>query len=193
MIGTFRDLLRGPGGEWILSFTVRDDPRTLLDKLKDKVLSIDIKKFDKKRSLDANAFCWAMCSDIGKAIRPPIPKEEVYRKAIRDVGRFFPVPVRDDLVGEWQRSWGRNGVGWFADVTDRSKNPGYTLMLSYCGTSVYTSSEMSVVLEYLKDEMEQLGLPIPLSKKEEERMMAEWQKAFCKRNGAAISADALTG
>ena len=188
MIGRFKDLLKLSDGEWLLSFIVRDDPRKLIDKVKDKVLNIDVNLFSKKRSLDANSFCWAMCSDIGKAIRPPIPKEEVYRKAIRDVGKFFPVPVRNDLIEEWKLSWSRNGVGWFAEVTDRSKTPGYTLMLSYCGTSVYTSSEMSVVLEYLKDEMEQLGLIIPLSKAEEERMMAEWQKAFCKRNGVATTA-----
>lgn len=188
MIGRFKDLMKLSDGEWLLSFIVRDDPRKLIDKLKDKILKIDIGLFEKKRSKDANSFCWAMCSDIGRAIRPPIPKEEVYRKAIRDVGKFFPVPVRNDLIEEWKLSWGRNGIGWFCDVTDRSKTPGYTLMMSYCGTSVYTSSEMSVVLEYLKDEMEQLGLVIPLSKKEEERMMADWQKAYCKRNGNVTSA-----
>jgi len=188
MRGRLKDLLRLSGGEWLLSFTTRDDPRKIMEKLKDSDVSLEISKYDPKRSKDANAFLWAMCTDIGKAIRPPIPKEEVYRKAIRDVGKYFPVPVRDDLVEEWKKSWSRNGIGWFADVTDRSKNPGYTLMFSYCGSSSYTVSEMSVLLDYLKDEMEQLGLQIPLSKDEEERMMADWHKAYCKRNGAVTSA-----
>ena len=174
MIGRFKDLLKLSDGEWLLSFIVRDDPRKLIDKVKDKVLNIDVNLFSKKRSLDANSFCWAMCSDIGKAIRPPIPKEEVYRKAIRDVGKFFPVPVRNDLIEEWQKAWSRKGTGWFAEATDKSKNPGYTLMFSYCGSSSYTVSEMSRLIDYLKDEMQQMGIPIKVSKEEEERLIAQW-------------------
>ena len=190
MKGRFKDLLRLSGGEWLLSFTTAEDPRKIIEKIKDQDISVEIKKFDPRRSNDMNAFLWAMCSDIGKSLRPPISKEEVYRKAIRDVGVFFPTPVRNDAVEEWKRVWHRNGVGWFAEETDKSKTPGYTLMFSYCGTSSYTVSEMSVVLEYLKDEMEQLGLPIPLSKEEEERLMTEWQKAYFKRNAVATSAGA---
>lgn len=177
MIGRLKDFLRLQGGEWLVSFTTRGNPERLFERLKNDDISVEIVKWEKLRSKDANAFMWALCTDIGNAIRPPVPKEEVYRKAIRDVGRYFPVPVRDDLVEEWKKCWSRKGTGWFADVTDRSKNPGYTLMFSYCGSSTYTVSEMSRLIDYLKDEMEQMGLSIPISKEEEERMLAAWGKA----------------
>lgn len=177
MTGRWKDLLRLSGGEWLVSFTTRENPGKLYDKLKDSEISLDLKKWEKVRSKDANAFMWSLCTEIGNAIRPPVPKEEIYRKAIKDVGHYFPVPVRDDLVEEWQKVWSRKGTGWFAEVTDKSKNKGYTLMFSYCGSSTYTVSEMSRLIDYLKDEMEQMGLMIPISKAEEERLLEQWGKA----------------
>ena len=192
MIGRFRDLLRGPGGEWIFSITTREDPRKLMDKLKDKDLSIEIKKHSPRRSKSANDFLWAMCTDIGNALMPPLPKEEVYRRAIRDVGVYEPLPIREDAVERFQRTWAENGIGWFVDVVDDSKLPGYKKCFAYYGSSKYTAEELSRVLDYLVQDMESMGLPIPLSKAEEERMMADWQKAYCKRNGVATSAGDLT-
>ena len=172
MTGRLKDMMRGMGGEWVVSFVTQDNPVTMFYRLKDHEVNIEIKKATKQRSKDANAFMWSLCTQIADAIRAT--KEEVYRKAIRDVGRYFPVPVRDDLVEEWQKSWSRNGVGWFAEVTDKSKNKGYTLMFSYCGTSTYTKEEMSRLIDYLIDDMKQMGLPIPASKEQEEALKA-WE------------------
>ena len=174
MIGRLKEILPLAGGEWLVSFTTRGNPVKRLNPLKNGEISVDITKYEETRSKDANSLLWALCTDIGNAIKPPVPKEEVYRKAIRDVGKYFPVPVRDDLIDEWKKCWSRKGTGWFADVTDRSKNPGYTLMFSYCGSSTYTVSEMSRLIDYLKDEMNQMGISIPISKAEEERLLAQW-------------------
>ena len=172
MIGRLKDMMRGMDGEWVISFATRDNPVAMYYRMKDFDVEIEIRKAAKKRSLDANAFMWSLCNEIAKAVRTT--KEEVYRKAIRDVGKYFPVPVRDDLVEEWQKSWSRNGTGWFADVTDKSKNKGYTLMFSYCGSSTYTTEEMSRLIDYLIDEMKQMELPIPASKEQEE-MLKAWR------------------
>lgn len=188
MIGKFKDLLSLSGGEWLLSFTVREDPRKLIDKIKDDVLSIDVKKNSAKRSKSLNDFCWAMCSDIGNALSPPLPKEEVYRRAIRDVGVYEPLPIREDAIDRFSKTWASRGIGWFIEVVDDSKLPGYKKVFAYYGTSTYTTYEMSKVIDYLKQDMENMGLVIPLSKEEERRLMGEWQKAYFKQNDVAISA-----
>ena len=74
MIGRLKDLMRMPGGEWYVSFTTKADPRKLFDDFREKDVSIDIGRVKKRRSKTANDFCWAMCTDIGKALTPPIPK-----------------------------------------------------------------------------------------------------------------------
>lgn len=191
MIGKLKDLLRLAGGEWVVSFTTRSDPGKLFDSLKDREVSVEITKASQPRSKSANDFLWAMCTDIGNALRPPLPKEMVYRQVIRDVGVYEPLPIRADAVETFQERWASKGTGWFADVVDDSKIPGYKLVFAYYGSSTYTSEEMSRLLDYLKQDMENMGLPIPLSKDEEARVMDRWQKALCKKTNGASSAAGL--
>ena len=189
MTGRLKDLMRLAGGEWVVSFTTRSDPGRMFDSLKDHEVSVEIKKASQPRSKSANDFCWAMCSDIGKALRPPLPKEMVYRQAIRDVGEYEPLPIKAEAVDTFCERWASKGTGWFAEVVDDSKLKGYKLVFAYYGTSTYTTEEMSRVLEYLKQDMDSMGLQIPLSNDEEARVMERWQKASCKRAGGATSAE----
>ena len=61
MIGKLKELLRLSGGEWLVSFTTRADPRLIFDKLHDKEVDVDIKRAYKRLSKTANDFMWAMC------------------------------------------------------------------------------------------------------------------------------------
>ena len=177
MIGKLKDLLRLQGGEWLVLFTTRADPRELFDKLKDKEVNVDIKKASKLRSRTANDFCWAMCTDIGNALRPPLPKEEVYRKAIGEVGKFETMHMRAEAINTFREIWSQRGIGWFTEVVDYSQIPGCKVVFAYYGSSTYTTEEMSRLIDYLKQDMENMNLPIPVSKEEEERMLAAWGKA----------------
>lgn len=177
MIARLRDCLRLMGGEWVLSIVTRENPGKLIDKLKDTDVNVEIKKVSKPRTKDANAFCWALCTDIGNALTPPLPKEEVYRRAIRDVGEYEPLPIREDAVETFRERWAAHGVGWFADVIDNSKLKGYKLVFAYYGSSTYDRERMAKLIDYLKQDAENMGLIIPLSKAEEERMMSAWGKA----------------
>ena len=188
MIGKLKEVMRLAGGEWVVSFTTRSDPGLIFDNLKDKEVSIEIKKNSHPRSKSANDFLWAMCTDIGKAMRPPLPKEMVYRQVIRDVGEYEPLPIKDEAVPIFCERWAAKGTGWFAEVVDDSKIPGYKLVFAYYGSSTYTSEEMSRLLDYLKQDMDNMGLPIPLSKEEEARVMERWGKASCKKASDALSA-----
>ena len=174
MIGKLKDLLRLSGGEWLVSFTTRENPGKLFDQIRDSDISVEIKRASKRRSKTANDFCWAMCTDIGNAMRPPLPKEQVYRMAIRDVGEYEPLPIKAEAVERFQTSWSKNGVGWFAEVIDDSKLPGYKLVFAYYGSSTYTTETMSRLIDYLKQDMENMGLQIPLSKAEQERLLEIW-------------------
>lgn len=175
MKGKLKDLTRNLDGTWNLAITLGGDCRAIWDKYREKDVDVEVKQYREKRSLDANAFCWALCSDIGKALRPPIPKEEVYRKAIRDVGRFTPIPIKAEAVERWCEDWSSGGTGWFCDIVDNSKFKGYKLIHAYYGTSTYDSKEMSIIIDYLVDDAEQMGIPIPLGKDEMERLKADWR------------------
>ena len=157
-----------------ITVTVDADFSRTFDALKDKPVVVDIKKAGKGRSRDANAFCWVLCSEIGKALIPPVDKEDIYRRAIKAVGVYTPVPVKAEDVETVRRRWEGHGTGWIMETVDDSKIPGYKLVFLYYGSSVYSVSEMRVLIDWLVDEAQQMELPIPLSKAEEERLLAQW-------------------
>lgn len=172
MIGKLTGIQRLFGGEWVLSFTTKGDAGKVYEQLKDADVSAEFKKYSPKRSKDANSFCWGLCTDIGKAVR--LPKEDVYRKAIREVGEYEPLPIREDAVETFQNRWASHGVGWFAEVIDNSKLPGYKLVFAYYGSSTYDTASMSRLLDYLVDDARDLGLEIP-ARKEQEEMLKSWR------------------
>lgn len=188
MKGRIKEILSLSGGEWQITLTTRVNPVRMFYRMKDKDLDIDIKVANPKRSLTANAFCWALCSDIGKAMTPPLAKEEVYRKAIRAVGVYTQLKVLIWDVDTLVRRWSSHGEGWFVDIVDDAGR-GYKLVNLYYGSSTYSADEMRLLLDWLVDEAEQLEIQIPLSKSETERIIELWGKASCKPNGNAISAE----
>ena len=191
MIGKLKDLLRTAGGEWVVSFTTRVDPRELFDQFRDQDINVEISKASKKRSKTANDFMWAMCTDIAKAIKST--KEEVYRKALwdaRDQIRAFDVlDIKAEAVDFFRRGWSQHGTGWFTEVIDYSMIPGRKTVLAFHGSSTFSSEQMSVLIDSLKQEMMNMELPILVSKEEEERMMAAWGKAYSRERSAVSSAE----
>lgn len=174
MTGQLRDITVNLDGTQNITVTVRGDWRKEIRRLAGKELDIEIKPHREKRSPDANAFCWALCRDIGEAIRPAVPDREIYRTAIRDMGKYIPVPIRSDMVEDAQRLWSANGTGWFIDVIDDSKLPGYKFCRIYYGSSTYDSKTMSKLIDYLVSEAEQMGIKIPASKEQIQRIKAAW-------------------
>ena len=172
MIGRLTNIRRLFGGEWEMTFSTKGDAGKVYERLKDADVNAEFKKYSPQRSKDANSFCWALCTDIGKAVR--LPKEDVYRRAIREVGEYEPLPIREDAVETFQNRWASHGVGWFAEVIDNSKLPGYKLVFAYYGSSTYDTASMSRLLDYLVDDARDLGLVIP-AKKEQEEMLKSWR------------------
>ena len=180
MIGRLKELLRTAGGEWVVSFTTKADPRELFDQFTDKDVNVEIKKASKRRSKTANDFCWAMCTDIGNALR--IPKEEVYRKAISEVGKFETMHMRAEAVNTFRNIWSQRGIGWFTEVVDYSPITGCKVVFAYYGSSTYDTVEMSRLIDFLKQDMTNMNLPIPMSKEEEERALNAWGRMKGRAN-----------
>ena len=118
------------------------------------LFSID--KAKKKRSLDANAYLWVLVGKIAATLG--IPADEVYRNAIRDAGEFTPLPIRADAVEEFSRVWGTKGTGWFVDILDDSKLPGYKLVRAYNGSSSYDTKQMSRLIDYVVQDAKSLDI-----------------------------------
>lgn len=138
---------------------------------KGKELTAEVKPYRRKRSLDSNSYLWVLCQKISEVIRAT--KEEIYKKVIREVGQFEIVPIKNEAVERWIEAWNSKGLGWFAEVMEDSKLPGYKKVISYYGSSVYDSKEFSVLLDYIVQDAKELDIET-LPPDELARLMSEW-------------------
>lgn len=160
------------GGEWQWSFTTREDFSKEFDDLKDCAVDISIKKAANKRSKDANALAWVLIDKIAEKTR--IPKKEVYRNAIREIGGVSEmVCVQDKAVERLRSGWEKNGIGWQTEVAP-SKLPGCTNVVLYYGSSTYDTAQMSRLLDLIIQECEQQG--IATLRDEADALLGKWGK-----------------
>lgn len=139
----------------------------------DKQLEVKIDKLKEKRSLDSNSYMWILCTKIAEIIRST--KEDVYRKAVREVGVFEDLPIKTELVDKWVERWESGRLGWFSESVRVSKMDGYTVVRSYYGSSVYDSKEMWILIQYIIDEAQGLGIDTR-TPDEIKELMSKWEK-----------------
>lgn len=123
----------------------------------DKNKEYEIKEHHKKRSLDANAYMWVLCQELAEKLR--ITKEEVYRKNVKELGKFEIIPLKDEAIDTFIKAWETKGLGWLCEIVGKSKLDGYTNLMIYYGTSVYDKKEMGVFLDGIIQECENVGIP----------------------------------
>lgn len=173
IIGKLKDMMRGRDGEWVISFTTRTNIAQLFDSLSGKEVKIDIKRYLKQRSLDANAFAWVIIDRIAEKMH--VDKAFVYKMAIREIGGVSEtVCVQQEKAERMKRWWESKGLGWQADEFP-SKIDGCVNLTLYCGSSEYDTGQMSRLIDSLIQEAEGLGIPT-ISPKEYEEMMERWGK-----------------
>lgn len=174
MKASMKDVSLSLDGEVNVTLSIEAPYLQAIRKLQNELLEVNIKKWKKSRSSDANALMWALCRDIGRAMKPPISDKEVYRKAILDVGEYMPVPVKEDAVDALRDRWKGNGIGWLVEVEDASKLKGYKRVRLYYGSSTYTTKEMSRLLDYLIDDAQQMGIVLPATPEQIEQAKRMW-------------------
>lgn len=143
---------------WLmLKADIRDATKFCEDMKDGKTYEAELKEYRKRRSNDANAYCWTL---IGKlAAKLNLPKEDVYRHFIKDVGNNYEIlPIRDDAVEKWISNWQKKGIGWVCDILGDSKLEGYTNVITYYGSSTYDSKQMSDFIKLIVHECESQGI-----------------------------------
>ena len=137
-------------------------------------LDIDIKKYRKKRSLDANAYCWVLCDKIAKEISKDgtiTTKEDIYKDAIKNIGTFEPMIVEEKAFENFKRIWEKQGLGFLIqEVTRKDK---CVKVHCYYGSSTYDSKEMSLLIELLVEEAKQLNIEVK-TEQEIESLLSTW-------------------
>ena len=193
IIGRLKDLLRGSGGEWVISFTTTQNPVELFYGLKDHDVSIDIRKFFKKRSLDANNYAGMLIDKITEYLQRTEPrngwtKSEVYLNAISEIGGIsIPTGMRTEAVPVFREIFCANHLGRRVEIVEGSQKEGWSNVRIYYGSSDFDSAQMNVFISHLISLAESYGIPT-ISDEEAGRMVGRWRRASSATSDSVISA-----
>ena len=146
-----------------LEVNERQSALNMVDALRNaEKLSIKIDKWRAKRSLDANAYLWKLCSLIADKLSDdgvPHTKEEIYRKAIksrgiyREQGQLVP-----DFAKTSRTAWEMLGTGWITEQVDFEPDGEHVIVRYYYGSSTYNSKQLSRIIDWLTVECQNLGI-----------------------------------
>ncbi len=140
------------------------------EKLQAEKLEIEAKKYRKKRSLDANAYCWVLCDKIAKQIGN-ITKEIVYKDAISNIGSFEPMIAEEKNFDKVKRIWENQGLGFLVkEITRKDK---CVKFFAYYGSSTYDTKEMSLLIDLLVQQAKEIGIETK-TKEEIESLLKSW-------------------
>lgn len=146
-------------GKPIVSFEVAGDNQSLFQMFEElrgeESLTVKVGKFRKKRSLDANAYCWVLIGKLAEKLN--VPRTEIYRSAVKEIGTSDTVCVQDKAVQSLCDAWQRNGIGWVTD-TFPSKIAGCTNVILYYGSSTYDVPTMCRLIDIIVQDCKAVGI-----------------------------------
>lgn len=134
-----------------LSINEEQAAKNLFDALHEcEKLSIKIDKYREKRSLNANNYAWALMNEIGNVTRAS--KDEVYIKMLKRYGQNEVFSVRADIpFGEY--------VKYYDEIGESTlKGKLFKHYRAYKGSSEFDTREMSIFLDGVVSEAEELGI-----------------------------------
>ena len=157
-------------GKLLLTLEINEEPTNDINNLSMcEKLSISIKKFFKKRSLDANALMWACLGEIAVALKTD--KWSMYLQMLARYGKFTYICVKENAVEAVKKQWRECEEVGEIDINGQKA----VQMICYFGSSTFNTKEFSDLLDGIISEMEEMGLQPPTSK-EMQRALELWEK-----------------
>lgn len=159
-------------GKYILTLLVDEGSMTgIEDFTTDTKLSIVLKRFSKKRSLDANGMMWAMLSEM--AMHEGRDKWDLYIEKLKKHGKCYPVRILTDGLADLKAQWREIEV---IDTYTDEAGISWSTCLCYPGSHLYTTAEFSKLLDDIIFDMKQDGLQPPPNEAMR-RSLEIWEKS----------------
>lgn len=116
----------------------------------DGTLSFKIDKHRQKRSLNANAYCWKLLTEIANKMRSS--KEEMYLEMLKRYGQREMISVQAHIpISEYIKYCEEAGEGMV-------KGKLFKHYFVYKGSSEFDTNEMTVFLDGIISEAKELGI-----------------------------------
>lgn len=158
----FKGQFKGVQRDWetnkpLITFSLLEGQIEDLNDLSDKDLTIEVKKFHKKRSLNANAYMWELLGKI--ATHPSINSspDEIYEQYIQQMR----LPYQDDdgyIFVTVKTSVDMSKIEGHWCFHSMSADGKFTSYYMLRGSSTFDSSEMSKLINLVVDDAKNLGI-----------------------------------
>lgn len=168
-------------GKLTILFEPFEDFRQVYEELKDcEKLSFEIKRYRRKRSLDANAYYWALCAKIAKVVGASNP--EIHNKMLRLYGQpylidghalYTPVPNTEEAIRQVDNSEDYHLIAT-TEVRRGKDGIDYRTYKMLRGSHTYNTEEMSRLIDGLIYECRNVGIPdAEIASPDEKRILKE--------------------
>lgn len=121
-------------------------------------------------------YCWVLCDHIAKALtseETAITKEDIYKDAILQIGRFEPLIITEKAYDNFKRIWEKQGLGYL--IQEVSRKDKCVRVNCYYGSSSYDTKEMSLLIQILIDLAKSIGVETR-PQAEIDSLLKEWEQ-----------------
>lgn len=159
---------------------INEDFRQAYEELKDYKLDIEIKKYRKKRSLDANSFYWLLISKLAKILDTSLP--ELHNLMLSKYGYIEILedkPVFTLLVDTEETEKKVKASEYYhlkptSQVTEMADGKLWRTYMLMRGSSTYNTEEMSRLISGLITDCKEAGIPDrEIATPDEQRILKE--------------------
>lgn len=117
-----------------------------------KELSVEVKQYRHKRSLDSNGYMWLLLGEMASVLKTT--KDELYIEVLSRYGIYTHVVVKENVVERVKAEW--RTVRELGKVNINGKE-GIQLQC-YFGSSTYDTKEMARLIDGVVQDAKELGI-----------------------------------
>jgi len=145
--------------KWVFSHEIQDG----------KEITIEVKEKHKKRSLNANAYFWALVNKMAVVLNST--DMDIYKDLVHKYGVCTTLMVTEEAKGAFKIAWesGKDSSGWFVE------DLGHGVIRAFQGTSTYNTKQMSRIIDGLVEECKEQGIET-MTPDELEHLKNTWRK-----------------
>lgn len=138
-------------------------------------LNIELKKYRKHRSLDANAYFWKLLTELCELAEIDTAKE--YKRRVKELGIFRQFKIEKDNIKTFEKMWTAQGIAWFCKIADTAYigDTEFKIVNAYYGSSSYNSKQMARLIDGVVQDYKVYGIETK-PQEEIESLLKEWDK-----------------
>lgn len=146
----------------IITIETKEPIEEYLEEIKDCDLYTEFSRYRRKRSLDANAYCWALLTKLAEKLSVPskgsergtvYTKDDLYLIELKKYGQGGIVKVPNDMVELFKRTYIYHEK--HENLPDEERAQYYRFWL---GSSNYNTEEMSRLINGIVEDCKDLGI-----------------------------------